>query len=46
MHYAKQSIELELDPIGSEKLSGFISAITRMQSVADWVSWSDWPWTH
>lgn len=46
MHYAKQSIESELDvldvpnvdPIDSEKLSGFISAITRMQSVADWVS--------
>jgi len=49
MHYAKQSNDseldaLNLDPIDSEKLSGFISAITRMQSVADWVS--DWPWTH
>lgn len=56
LHYAKQRINLvlDLDPVASEKLSGFISAITRMQrqSLGDSASAvcpasvADWPWTH
>lgn len=50
VHYAKQRIgfelELDLDPIVSEKLSGFISAITRMHPISVSVSVVVWPWTH
>lgn len=52
VHYAKQRIgfelelDLDLDPIVSEKLSGFISAITRMHPISVSVSVFVWPWTH